>query len=397
MITNEPLDTNRRGIVSSGADRGRVRQRRRLVRRDNPRHGDGRDSGRASRHRRHGASRHRPLHRPHRPPGTTEPVDTQASTASSDPEPTDSGAVDTIKVGYSAWPGWFPLAVAEQAGIFDEVGLDVDLVYFADYIASIDAMAAGELDFVTQTLNDTMASVAFGSEQVIVAVNDNSTGNDKIICDASINSIEDMAGKTVAAEAGVVDHFLLVQGLESAGMTEDDIDFRGVLTDAAAAGFAGGEFDCVGVFAPFWITALEREGSHEVFSSADFPGLIPDHIVATRDIVDGNPAAVQKLVDAWYLTLEYMEANPAEATEIMAGVAETSIEEYEQFAEGTTLFSAEEALAAFQPGDDTTSLQHTAELINPFLVDSGFTEAEAPLDGLFDASFTQDWVDRMGD
>ena len=101
-------------------------------------------------------------------PGTTEPVDTQASTASSDPEPTDSGAVDTIKVGYSAWPGWFPLAVAEQAGIFDEVGLDVDLVYFADYIASIDAMAAGELDFVTQTLNDTMASVAFGSEQVIV-------------------------------------------------------------------------------------------------------------------------------------------------------------------------------------------------------------------------------------
>ncbi|MET0663062.1 MAG: aliphatic sulfonate ABC transporter substrate-binding protein [Ilumatobacteraceae bacterium] len=339
--------------------------------------------------------------------GTSETVDTQTGTASSEPEPTDSGpvdsgagdsgAVDSIKVGYSAWPGWFPLAVAEQAGIFEQVGLDVDLVYFADYIASIDAMAAGELDFVTQTLNDTMASVAFGSEQVIVVVNDNSTGNDKIICDASIGSIEDMAGKTVAAEAGVVDHFLLVQGLESAGMTEDNIDFRGVLTDAAAAGFAGGEFDCVGVFAPFWITALEREGSHEVFSSADFPGLIPDHIVATRDIVDGNPAAVQKLVDAWYLTLEYMEANPDEATEIMAAVAETSVEEYEQFAEGTTLFSAEEALAAFQPGDDTTSLQYTAELINPFLVDSGFTETEAPLDGLFDVSFTQDWVDRAGD
>jgi len=105
-------------------------------------------------------------------------------------------------------------------------------------------------------------------------------------------------------------------------------------------------------------------------------------IRSTRDIVDGNPAAVQKLVDAWYLTLDYMKDNPDEATTIMAGVAETSVEEYEQFAEGTTLFTAEEALAAFQPGDDTTSLQHTAELINPFLVDSGFTETEAPLDGL---------------
>ena len=328
---------------------------------------------------------------------TTAATDSASDPAGTAAAGTGPAEVDSIKIGYSAWPGWFPLAVAEQAGIFDQVGLDVDLVYFADYIASIDAMAAGELDFVTQTLNDTMASVAFGSDQVIVVVNDNSTGNDKIICDGSINSIEDMAGKTVAAEAGVVDHFLLDQGLASVGMTEDDIDFRGVLTDAAAAGFAGGEFDCVGVFAPFWITALEREGSHEVFSSADFPGLIPDHIVATRDIVDGNPAAVQKLVDAWYLTLDYMQDNPDEATTIMAGVAETSVEEYEQFAEGTTLFTAEEALAAFQPGDDTTSLQHTAELINPFLVDSGFTETEAPLDGLFDASFTQDWVDRAGD
>ena len=327
---------------------------------------------------------------------TTAATDSASDPAGTAAAGTGPAEVDSIKIGYSAWPGWFPLAVAEQAGIFDQVGLDVDLVYFADYIASIDAMAAGELDFVTQTLNDTMASVAFGSDQVIVVVNDNSTGNDKIICDGSINSIEDMAGKTVAAEAGVVDHFLLDQGLASVGMTEDDIDFRGVLTDAAAAGFAGGEFDCVGVFAPFWITALEREGSHEVFSSADFPGLIPDHIVATRDIVDGNPAAVQKLVDAWYLTLDYMQDNPDEATTIMAGVAETSVEEYEQFAEGTTLFTAEEALAAFQPGDDTTSLQHTAELINPFLVDSGFTETEAPLDGLFDASFTQDWVDRAG-
>ncbi|MDY7103052.1 MAG: aliphatic sulfonate ABC transporter substrate-binding protein [Actinomycetota bacterium] len=316
---------------------------------------------------------------------------------STDDEAAGSDEVQSITLGYSAWPGWFPLAVTEQAGIFDEVGLDVDLRFFADYLASIDAMAAGELDGVTQTLNDTMASVAFGDEQVIVVVNDNSTGNDKIICDESVTSIEDLEGRTVAAEAGVVDHFLLVQGLESVGLTEDDIDFRGVLTDAAAAAFADGEFDCVGVFAPFWLTALEREGSQELFSSADFPGLIPDHIVVSRELVDEDPVAVQKLVDAWYLTLDHIEANPDESIEIMAEVAETTIEEYESFAEGTTLFSAEEAAAAFEEGDDTTSLIYTAELINPFLVDSGFTEDEAPLEGLFDSSFTEDYLSRMGE
>ncbi len=322
--------------------------------------------------------------------------DAAASDDTAGEETTGGGGGDPIVLGYSAWPGWFPLAVAEEKGIFEEVGIDVDLRFFADYIGSLDAMAAGELDGNTQTLNDTMFGVAAGDEQVIVTNNDNSTGNDQIICDESITSIEDLEGKTIAAEAGVVVHFLLLQGLEDAGLTEDDIDFRGVLTDAAAASFVGGEFDCVGVFAPFTLTAIERPGSHILFSSADHPGTISDHIVVTPELIQERPDDVQALVDAWYMTLAWMEENPEEALEILADVAETTTEEYASFAAGTTLFTAEEALASFEEGDDTTSLVYTANLINPFLVDSGLTETEASLDGLFDASFTQDWVDRQG-
>ena len=97
----------------------------------------------------------------------------------------------------------------------------------------------------------------------------------------------------------MVDHFLLLQGLATEGLTEDDIDFQGVKTDAAAAAFAGGQFDCVGVFAPFTLQALKRPGSHVVFSSKDFPGTIPDHLVATADAA-ADAEAMQKLVDAWY-------------------------------------------------------------------------------------------------
>ena len=165
----------------------------------------------------------------------------------------------------------------------------------------IDAMAAGELDGVTQTLNDTMASVAAGSEQVIVVVNDNSTGNDKIICDDSINTIEDMAGKTVAAEAGVVDHFLLVQGLRvgrphrgrhrlpwRAHRRRGGRVRRPASSTASACSPRSGSRRSSGT------------GSHELFSSADFPGLIPDHIVVSRELVDeqpgGGPEAGRRLV-----------------------------------------------------------------------------------------------------
>ena len=301
---------------------------------------------------------------------------------------------DKIVLGYSAWPGWFPLAVAEEQGIFEQAGVDVELRFFADYLGSLDAMAAGEIDGNTQTLNDTMFGVAAGDEQTIVVTNDNSTGNDAIICDG-VGSIEELKGKTIAAEQGVVDHFLLLQGLESVGLTEKDIDFRGLPTDAAASSFGSGEFDCVGVFAPFTLTALEREGSEVLFSSADFPGTISDHIVVTPELVEERPEDVQKLVDAWYLTLDWMEDNPEESLKILAETAELTPEEYESFADGTTLFSVDDALEAFADGDTTTSLQFTARKINPFLVESGLTEEEAPLEGLFDPSFTQDYADRQ--
>ena len=307
------------------------------------------------------------------------------------------GSGETLVLGYSAWPGWFPLAVAEEAGIFEELGLDVELTFFADYLGSLDAMAAGQLDGNTQTLNDTMFAVAAGDEQVIVVNNDFSSGNDAIICDESVGTeIADLEGLTIAAEAGVVDHFLLLQGLASVGLTEADVDFRGVLTDAAAAGFADGEFDCVGVFAPFTLTALERPGSFVLFDSSDFPGTISDHIVVSPELIEERPEDVQLLVDAWYATLDYIEANPEEALAILAEAAGTTVEEYESFAAGTDILDIDRAVTAFEDGDDTTSLLYTAALINPFLVESGLTEQEAEVEGLFDPSFTLDHANRAG-
>ena len=93
-----------------------------------------------------------------------------------------------------------------------------------------------------------------------------------------------------------------------------------------------------------------------MFDSADFPGTISDHIVVTPELIAERPGDVQALVDAWYATLDYIEDNPEEALAILADAAELSPEEYESFADGTTIFSAEDALAAFEDGDDTTSL-----------------------------------------
>ena len=302
----------------------------------------------------------------------------------------DSGSdAKVLTIGYSAWPGWFPLAVAEKEGLFKKAGLNVKLEYFADYTSSLDALVAGKVDVNAQTLNDTIFAVASGSKQKIFITGDNSTGNDAVICDKSITSVKDLKGKTVAAEAGVVDHFLLLQGLKKAGMTEADINFQGVKTDAAAAAFAGGQFDCAAVFAPFTVQALQRPNSHVLFSSKDFPGVIPDHLVATEAAAKDRKADLQKLTDAWYATYDFIQKHPDEANKIMADKAQLSEKDYADLAGGTTLFDAKQAANAFEDRKgDPTSLPEMARQTNPFLVSSGLAKEPADLTGLFEPQYT---------
>src|SRR5262245_39640168 len=57
----------------------------------------------------------------------------------SDDESSSSGG-PAIKLGFSAWPGWFPWQVAEEAGIFKQAGVKVELVWFEGYLDSINAL-----------------------------------------------------------------------------------------------------------------------------------------------------------------------------------------------------------------------------------------------------------------
>lgn len=97
----------------------------------------------------------------------------------------------------------------------------------------------------------------------------------------------------MAAEEGTVDHFLLLLGMEKAGLNPEDIQFVPLETGQAAAAFVAGRVDAVGVLAPFTTQALKRPGSKELFSSKEFPGAIPDHLVVTRQFLEEHPEQVQ--------------------------------------------------------------------------------------------------------
>ncbi len=300
------------------------------------------------------------------------------------------GFAAPIRIGYSAWPGWFPWKVAEEKGLFKKNGVDVEMVWFVSYTDSLNALNAGKLDANSQTLNDTIAPVAAGAKLKIVLTNDNSSGNDQIIVLKTIKDVKDLKGKRVAAELGTVDHYLLLLGLEKGGLSQKDIQFTNLETGAAAAAFAAGRLDGVGVFAPSTTRALSTGKGKVLFSSKDFPGAISDHLVFREEFVKTRSADVQKIVKTWFDTLDYIQKNPAESVKIMAKRAETSEAEYRSYDSGTRIFTLQQNLAAFGPeSKEPTNLRFQAKIIADFLVKTGLAKTKPTINSLFDDTFVK--------
>jgi NitT/TauT family transport system substrate-binding protein len=304
--------------------------------------------------------------------------------------------VGDVKLGFSAWPGWFPWQVAQEKELFQTNKVSVSLKWFDNYVDSISALNDGKIDANSQTLGDTVSSIAAGKDLVVVLTNDNSTGNDQIIINENIKSVKDLKGKKVAVEAGTVDHFLLVLALKRAGMDIKDVQLVPLETSKAAAAFAAGTVDATAVFAPFTTTALKRPGSRALFSSKDFPGAISDHLVFTRKFVSEHPDKVQAVVDTWFATLNHINsgANKAEDDAIMAKRAGVSMAEYKDYLDGTKIFDAEQNLDAFRPGKDNTYLPTAAVESGKFLFENGLIKTKVDTSKMFDDRFVKAHIEK---
>ena len=79
----------------------------------------------------------------------------------------------------------------------------------------------------------------------------------------------------------------------------------------------------------------------------------------------------------------------------MATRAGVTPEEYASYDAGTTIFTLDENIAAFEAGDDYSSLIYAAEQIATFLVSSGLAEEPPDTSGIFDSSFVEDYAARQ--
>ncbi len=273
-----------------------------------------------------------------------------------------------LKVGYSDWPGWVAWEVAIEKGFFDKVGVEVEFEWF-DYVASMDAFAAGQLDAVTMTNGDALVTGATGAKSVMVIINDYSNGNDMVVAAPGIESIADLKGKKVGVEIGFVGHLLLLNGLEKAGLTEADVELVNVPTNETPQVLASGDVDAIVAWQPNSGQALSLvPGSKKIYSSADEPGLIYDVLAVSPSSYANNKEAWDKVVDAWYMAVDFIKSpeTQEEAVSIMAARVGVSPEEYKPFLAGTKILTLDEAKGFYNKADGFKSLYGSSKISDDF-------------------------------
>lgn len=299
-------------------------------------------------------------------------------------------SAEPLKIGYSDWPGWVAWEVAIEKKWFKKAGVDVQFEWF-DYVASMDAFAANQLDGVLMTNGDALVTGSTGAASVMILVGDYSNGNDMLVAAPGITSVADLKGKKIGVEVGFVGHLILLNALEKAGLSEADVELVNVPTNETPQVLASGDVAAIVAWQPNSGQALTQvPGSKALYTSADEPGLIYDVLAVAPSSLAIKRAEWAKVIDVWYDVVDYINdpKTQADALSIMAARVGLKAEEYAPLLAGTRLLNRKEATAKFVKAAGFDSLYGSSKIADDFNLKYDVYPKAQDLDAYIDGSLT---------
>lgn len=296
-----------------------------------------------------------------------------------------------LKIAYSDWPGWTAFEIGIQKGWFKEAGVEVEFTWF-DYLPSMDAFASGKVDAVTMTNGDALVSGGNGAKSKFILLTDFSNGNDMIVAKKGINSVKELKGKKVGLELTLVEHLLLLKGLEKNGMKASDVTLVPTATNETPQTLASGQVDAIGAWYPISGQALKAvPGSKAILTSADFPGLIYDVLAVNPQSLATRKEDWTKVAQVWYRISAYINdpKTKDDAIKIMAAKVGVKPEEYATAMPGTYFLSLAEAKERFKKGDGLNSLYGSTVIADKFNMENSVYKESQKAADYIDASIIE--------
>ncbi|WP_203138250.1 aliphatic sulfonate ABC transporter substrate-binding protein [Microbacterium sp. JZ31] len=271
---------------------------------------------------------------------------------------TDSVTVD--------WATYNPLSlvVRDQGLIEEALGDDVEVewVQSAGSNKANELLRSGSADVASTAGSAALFARANGSPIKVIDIYSQPEWSAIVVgADSDITSVEQLAGTSVAATKGTDPYFFLLQALEEAGLSLDDVEVQNLQHADGRAALDGGSVDAWAGLDPIMAAAEVESGAQLIYRNVDFNTY--GFLNATEDFIDNHGDVAQVIVDAYEEARAWALEHPEETAALLADAAGIAPEV------ATTVIQERSNLdVSGVPGADQIAV---LEKIAPVIVESG--------------------------
>jgi NitT/TauT family transport system substrate-binding protein len=230
-----------------------------------------------------------------------------------------------------------------------------------------------------------------GSRSVMIMLTDYSNGNDIIVGKPGTKSLADLKGKKVGIEVGLVEHLLLIDGLQKEGVKESDVSLVNTKTNETPQVLSSGDVAAIGAWQPVAGQAMKGlPGAHPLYTSAKAPGLIYDVLTVSPTSYAARKADWTKVVGVWDKVVAYINdpKTQADAVKIMAARVGVPPEDYAKLLGGTKLLTLAEGKKVYVDAEGLGSLYGSSRNADAFNVKFDVYKEHQDVKSYIDPSIT---------
>jgi len=226
----------------------------------------------------------------------------------------------TYKFGLVEWMPWGTAYIAAEKGFWQSEGIEVEIIQFRNYENEhLKAFQNNKVDFATMMVGNTIEMTVQSPEHTIIYEHDWSHGGDMFIVSNQLKDIVDLKGKNIGLYSNSAPiSFFMNKILEKAGLSMKDVSLseNSNITHLTKA-FILNRYSAIISYDPEASKVLSTDKGKLLFTSADFPGVIPEGIATHHSIMQNNPEDVKKFMRGWLKALKW-QANPENQKEYFA-------------------------------------------------------------------------------
>lgn len=245
--------------------------------------------------------------------------------------------VTRMRIGMNPWPGYAHLALAVQAGLFAEQGIDAQLVEYPTLHDLSRGFADGQIDVLPSTLVEVLTLHAERARlPEVVWLADHSCGGDVVV--ARVANAADLRGRRIAYEAHSLGSYILARFLERQQLRIDEVTAVSMSQDQMVTAFAAGSVDAAITYPPFALQMLATPGARSVFDSREIPDEVIDTISIDRALLDRDPTLLGRFHAAMVAAHRLAKMEPESANRTMARGCGMSLDEFRAANSGIEIY-----------------------------------------------------------